>query len=180
MEQAKKDRINQLYDKYFYDVYHFLLGFTNNKEEAQDLTQDTFMKIIHKAASFKGTASEKTWILQIAKNTAIDDYRKKKRRNMLKLFEHQEGNYGISFHSPLTVLEKKDEIATLYTMVNKLKPYYRSVLLLRNINELSIKETAKILNCSESKVKVSYHRAMKKLKELYTIHEEEHPNGNFR
>jgi len=53
---------------------------------------------------------------------------------------------------------------SVHEAISKLKPNYRTVVILRGINEFSIKETSEILQCSESKVKVDYHRALKELK----------------
>ena len=61
----------------------------------------------------------------------------------------------------------------VHEAISKLKPNYRTVVILRGINEFSIKETSEILQCSEAKVKVDYHRALKELKRRIKIDEEE-------
>lgn len=61
----------------------------------------------------------------------------------------------------------------VHAAISKLKPNFRAVVILRGINEFSIKETAEVLNCSESKVKVDYHRALKILRKRLNVVEEE-------
>jgi RNA polymerase sigma-70 factor (ECF subfamily) len=65
---------------------------------------------------------------------------------------------------PTELVELSEMQKSVHEGISKLKPNYRAVVLLRGINEFSIKETAEILNCSESKVKVDYHRALIDLK----------------
>jgi RNA polymerase sigma-70 factor (ECF subfamily) len=76
-------RIEELYDEYRKDVYHFSLYFTNNKQEAEDITQETFIKVMKNLHQLKDVSKKKTWILSIAKNTAIDLKRKQKLINFL-------------------------------------------------------------------------------------------------
>ncbi len=57
----------------------------------------------------------------------------------------------------------------VHEAISKLKPNYRAVVILRGINEFSVKETSEVLQCSESKVKVDYHRALKELKKRLNI-----------
>ncbi|WP_368431745.1 RNA polymerase sigma factor [Sutcliffiella sp. BMC8] len=72
-----------MYQPYHQDVYQYCLYFTNNIEEAKDLTQETFMKALHSIGSFQGKSSTRTWIISIARNTTIDFYRKRKFQRFL-------------------------------------------------------------------------------------------------
>ncbi|TCP29907.1 RNA polymerase sigma factor (sigma-70 family) [Scopulibacillus darangshiensis] len=73
-----QDEITYLYRQYVQEVYSFLAYFTGNEQEAEDLTQETFIKVIKSYHSYRRQSSIKTWIFSIAKKTAIDHYRKKK------------------------------------------------------------------------------------------------------
>lgn len=70
-------------------------------------------------------------------------------------------------------MEQNETKRLVHVAISKLKPNFRAVVILRGINELSIKETAEILQCSESKIKVDYHRALKELKKKLNIDAEE-------
>ncbi|WP_413299560.1 RNA polymerase sigma factor [Bacillus sp. 1P10SD] len=158
----RNEIMHELYERHFDDVYHYLLYFTNSKSEAEDLTQDTFIKVFKSYDSFRQQSSLKTWILSIARRTAIDHYRKKKMISILP--------------SILTDMRKSEDYIPEDEMVHnhnwgvlqmaliQLKPDYRNVIILRGLKEYSIKETAEVLGWKESKVKVDYHRAIKLLK----------------
>ncbi|MGD6958361.1 RNA polymerase sigma factor [Rossellomorea aquimaris] len=70
-------------------------------------------------------------------------------------------------------MEEKELQKTVHDAISSLKPDYRSIVILRGINEFSVKETSEILQCSQSKVKVSYHRALKELKKKINVDAEE-------
>jgi RNA polymerase sigma-70 factor, ECF subfamily len=154
-----------LYDLYFYDVYQYLLYFTNSQEEAEELTQETFFRVLKNTHQFEQRSQMKTWIFSIARNVAIDHNRKLRRVSLFSdfYFLRDKSNLGNPEHE----VEMKEEWVSLQTALLKLKPQYRNVVILRGLKEFSIKETAEILNISESKVKVDYHRAIKLLKDQF-------------
>ncbi|WP_406685849.1 RNA polymerase sigma factor [Rossellomorea vietnamensis] len=155
-------QLEELYEKFFHDVYQYLLYFTNNSSEAEDLTQDTFMRVFKSYQSFKNRSSMKTWIISIAKRTAIDHYRKKKLISLLPdvLLNIRKSEDGL----PEEEMEKNEEWEMVQAALSKLKPDYRNVVILRGLREYSVKETAEILDWKPSKVKVDYHRALNLLK----------------
>jgi RNA polymerase sigma-70 factor, ECF subfamily len=161
--------INEIYDCYYRDIYHFALYFTNNKQEAEDITQETFIKIMKSIGSLKDPAKLKTWILSIAKNTAMDLHRKRKFVSLFPdwVFEKEKDSF-----TPEDRLIQKGEWNELQNAMLKLKQQYRTVVILRGLKELSIKETAEILGCSETKVRVDYHRALQLLKKQILLNDE--------
>jgi RNA polymerase sigma-70 factor, ECF subfamily len=161
--------INEIYDCYYRDIYHFALYFTNNKQEAEDITQETFIKIMKSIGSLKDPAKLKTWILSIAKNTAMDLHRKRKFVSLFPdwVFEKEKDSF-----TPEDRLIQKGEWNELQNAMLKLKHQYRTVVILRGLKELSIKETAEILGCSETKVRVDYHRALQLLKKQILLNDE--------
>lgn len=155
--------IEKIYSKHHKDVYKFLICFTGNKNEAEDLTQDVFIRVIKSISSYNGSCSFTTWIFSIAKHTAIDHFRKKRFYSLVK--DSFFRNLSSSHFQPEKSLINEENKNVIHNAILQLKPSYRTVIILRGINEFSIDETAEILNCSTSKVKVDYHRALKKLKE---------------
>ncbi|WP_442593868.1 RNA polymerase sigma factor [Neobacillus sp. D3-1R] len=152
----------ELYEEYFDDVYQYLLYFTNNQYEAEDLTQETFIRVFKNYHYFKKQSSIKTWIFSIAKHVAIDQYRKHKLISIFPEFLLQTRKSQLG--NPEREMENKADWKVLQEALSKLKPHYRNVVILRGLKECSVKETAEILNWKESKVKVNYHRALKLLK----------------
>lgn len=158
----RREYIQELYDQYFDDVYHYLLYFTNSHIEAEDLTQDTFIKVMRNYEGFRQQSSLKTWILTIAKRTAIDHYRKKKIISILpSILDNTRKSEDFI---PEDQVDHHENWALLQKALLKLKPDYRNVVILRGLKEYSVKETAEILDWKESKVKVDYHRAVKLMK----------------
>ncbi|MFI8684856.1 RNA polymerase sigma factor [Rossellomorea sp. NPDC077527] len=163
--------ISKLYQEHYLDVYKFLICFSGNRNDAEDLTQEVFIRVLHHFSRYNHQSSIKTWILSIAKHVAIDHYRKKKFVSIFK-----EGFFKrlvAPGRQPIEELEEKELQAKVHDAIARLKPEYRSIVILRGINELSVKETSDILQCSQSKVKVSYHRALKELKKKLNVEAEE-------
>ncbi|SFA70959.1 MULTISPECIES: RNA polymerase sigma factor [unclassified Bacillus (in: firmicutes)] len=153
--------IENIYELYYRDVYHFALYFTNNKQEAEDITQETFMKVMKNHHTLKESSSMKTWIISIARNTAIDLKRKQKWVSFLPdWFQKEE----VDSETTEQKIIKKDEWVELQDALLRLKPHYRTLVILRGLKELTIKEVSEILEISEQKVRVDYHRAIQQLK----------------
>lgn len=169
--------IEQIYESHYLDVYKFLICFIGNQNEAEDLTQEVFIKVLKHRANFNYQSKLSTWILSIAKHTAIDHLRRKKFSSIFKnSFFNQIPDDNNGPDQLLNDLENKKIIKAAIT---SLKPHYRAIVILRGINELTIRETAEILGCNESKVKVDYHRALKILRrKLIPSKEEVFGNAN--
>lgn len=168
MQEDLEQQIKAIYRTHYKDVYHFLHYFTGNQNDAEDLTQEVFIRLLHALPNHNGSRSSlKTWILSIAKHIAIDHYRKQK----IKLF-FAEGwlkQLPASDGLPEVELNHKEVGKMIEQAIHKLKPQYRMVIILRCIKGYSIRETAEILECTEAKVKVDYHRAIKMLQEKLRI-----------
>lgn len=165
-----EDRIIEIYRHHYLDVYRFLICFTGNQDDAEDLTQEVFIRVLNNLSNFN-TGKLKTWIFSIAKHAAIDHYRKKK---FYSIFGEWFFKQIVSTEKePNELIEQNETKKLVHAAISKLKPNYRTVVILRGINEFSIKDTSEILGCSESKVNVDYHRALKELKKKLNIDAEE-------
>lgn len=164
-------KVEKLYELYYLDVYKFLICFIGNRDDAEDLTQEVFIRVIKSYSNYNDSGSIKTWIFSIAKHAAIDLVRRKRFISVIK--ENFFNQLPSAQKTPYEVLQNNENKRILYSAISALKPNYRIVIILRAINEFSIKETAEILNCKESKVKVDYHRALNKLKKELHINSEE-------
>ncbi|WP_254660785.1 RNA polymerase sigma factor [Bacillus sp. FJAT-27225] len=125
--------------------------------------------------SFRSDANPRTWLISIARNTAIDTFRRKRLWDKVKgtfLSAQEETKTNLTDHLYL----RKEEHAFLYESISKLKQSYKEVVLLKGIAELSTKEAASVLGWNENKVNVTFSRAVKKLNELM---KEEKPNGTL-
>lgn len=160
-----------LYETYHHKLFQYLFYMVRNREIAEELVQEVYIKVLRSYSSFEGKSSEKTWLYSIAKHIAIDWMRsqtRKKRKWEGKQFEWSEREFEIKDPalSPEEAIEKKAEIEEVYQMLNRCTLDQQQVIIFRYIQEFSIQETADILGWTESKVKTTQHRAIKALKEM--------------
>ncbi|MDQ0191177.1 RNA polymerase sigma factor [Alicyclobacillus cycloheptanicus] len=141
------------------DVYHFLLHYVG-KRDAEDLTQETFVKALRKIHTYRAEGTPKVWLLQIARRTAID-YARKHRYDKYTMPQDKLEVVESNDITPEQIAERNHDAHLLKSILNQMSPKYRSVLVLRGLQELSAQETATILGCSPNSVRVTYHRALK-------------------
>ena len=151
----------ELYLQYSDAVHNYIFLIVGNEETAEDLTQDTFVKVKHSLERYKGDASYKTWLFKIARNSTYDFLRRKR---LVQFVPFMSSDFEDHQLTPEAYLNNKESIKDLYVAIKKLKLAYQEVIILRYIHELSIEETAAILNWSVSKVKSKTFIATKKLK----------------
>ena len=158
MEQS----LEKLYVEYSDRIYRYIFLQVRQKELAEDLTQETFYRAFKNIHTFNKQASLATWLMKIARNATYDHFR---RNRIIRFFSlDNEVSVDTSNLSPEDELLEKDLTARLYNVLASLKTTYRDVLILRKINESSIKETAYILGWTEAKVKSTMARAFAALK----------------
>lgn len=156
----------EIYEKYHRDIFQFLFYLVRDRHKAEDLTQEVYIRVIKSIDRFEHRSSLKTWILSIARNVAIDHFRKeKKKRNML-LSQFEEKGFDIRDEQkiPEEIAVQNDQIQQLYRCLQLCTVDQQTVLIARFIQDLSIAETAEVLGWTQSKVKTTQHRAIKQLK----------------
>ncbi len=149
--------------------------FLNNEHDAQDAVQEAFASAFRALDTFKGDAMLSTWFHRIVVNAALLQLRAKRRRGeqpiekLLPRFDHE----GAWVDDPVTwtdgsqtILERRDSRQMVRRCIARLPEIYRSVLLLRDIEELDTDETARSLAITANTVKVRLHRARQALKTL--------------
>ncbi|WP_027962976.1 RNA polymerase sigma factor [Halalkalibacillus halophilus] len=156
--------ISDWYKQYNHDVYNFLIYYTG-RNDPEDLVQEVFIKALKGIKRFDGKSSPKTWLFSIARNVAIDEARKRKRKaadQAVPIDDHYEIGH---IDTPESIFQKDEEKQELYNLICTLKKSYQEVIMLRAIQDLSVDETASVLNWSNQKVRTTYSRALKALKE---------------
>jgi RNA polymerase sigma-70 factor (ECF subfamily) len=147
-------------------VYSMALSFMKNESDAEDVAQETFLKAFRRLGHFRGQAKFSTWLISITFNEARGRLR---RRSVVRMESFDEtledvGRAPLALlrewrEVPSEALERKEVREILQGAIRNLSPIYREVLLLRDVEELSIKETAAALTISTATVKVRLHRA---------------------
>lgn len=161
-------------------IYRLALKMLHNPQDAEDVLQETFIKAYRALPKFNGRSKISTWLYRIATNEALMFLRKKKPDSISveAPFENK-----LEEQTQLQIVDwcciPEDELASdearhhLDLSINELSITLRAVFILRDIEDLSIKETAEILEISESAVKTRLHRARMQLRESLTSYYQE-------
>ena len=151
----------ELIDEYHEGITLYLNSIVNNMSLAEDIMQDTFVKLAIKKPVFRGKSSFKTWLFTIARNCAIDHLRKIQKISDLSLDEQVN-------ISDVTDTEKEffkeEQKAELYTAMKQLNPDYYQVLYLMYFEDLDTSDIAKIMHKAKRQVSDLIFRARKSLK----------------
>ncbi|WP_179336848.1 RNA polymerase sigma factor [Winogradskyella ludwigii] len=159
-----------LLDTYWNDVYAFQLKRTQNENDAEDITIQSFSKAFDKIATYNDDYKFKTWLITISKNIHIDLVRKQK-HSIRNTSKDNEANYFEIIDDSPTPEDKiitEQNLANLLRDIKKLKPHYQKVINLRFFQELSYKEISEELNEPINNVKVKLLRAKKLLAAIIT------------
>ncbi len=148
-------------------VYFLLMSILRNEAEAEDAAQEAIVKIYRNLHLFRGESQFRTWALSIARNEGLGRLRKTEARreeSLDALTEDQAGDFTPAILTswrevPVQALERKELGALLRQAIEGLPEIYRNVVLLRDIEEMNVRETAAALGIAEGAVKVRLHRA---------------------
>jgi RNA polymerase sigma-70 factor (ECF subfamily) len=161
-----RDKFHLLIRPYERQIYRTALALVKNESEAEDVVQDAVLKAYRKLASFRGDARFSTWLIAITLNEARGRLRKENRTTFDSLDERSEesGDYTPAALTdwrevPLAALERREIRALIQQAVSELPETDREIVTLRDVEELSVNETATLLGISVSLVKVRLHRA---------------------
>jgi RNA polymerase sigma-70 factor (ECF subfamily) len=135
-------------------------------DDAEDVSQDTFLRAFHRLDQFQGTAAFRTWLLQIAQNTALNAVAWSRRRPTAPAEESAETPDRDPVRQPVTQLERRERQQRLELKLRALRPEYRSLVVLRDLEGLSYSEIAGVLEMPLGSVKGRLHRARDELIEL--------------
>ena len=148
-------------------IFFLLLSLLGDESEAEDVAQETAIKVYLNLKNFRGEAKFRTWVLSIARNEGLGRLRKTGARREASLdagTDDQTGDYTPAILTswrevPFEALERQELGALLRQAIERLPAIYRNVVLLRDIEEMDVRETAAALGITEGAVKVRLHRA---------------------
>ncbi|MBC7864896.1 MAG: RNA polymerase sigma factor [Bacteroidia bacterium] len=163
----------KLIEDYKNKVYNSCLGIVQSEAEAEDITQEIFVEVWHSVKNFRGDSKLSTWIYRMSINRSLDYLRKKKRKKaagLLSLFTKKDSLEPIvdppDFHHPGVALENKETSAILFAAIDKLPEKQKTAFVLQNIENLSMKEIAEVMQTTPSAVESLLSRARENLKKL--------------
>jgi RNA polymerase sigma-70 factor (ECF subfamily) len=168
LKRQDPELLDQLIEMYQHRLLRYLLFLTGRREVAEDLFQETWMRVLMRGGQYNGKARFDTWLFTIARNLVIDLSRK---RTMASLDEMREGGdderpFEIAMEgpSPLEQFQSREDCAEVGEVLLKLEPTYREVLVLRFYEELSLEEIAGVTQAPLSTVKSRLYRGLAALK----------------
>lgn len=179
-QQGDSDAFSSLFYAHKPRIYSVCLRMTNNTAEAEDLTQDAFLQVFRKLATFRGDSALSTWLYRIAVNTVLMHFRKKALRQ-ISLDEpyNQDARlvrreYG---RKDDRLIGSVDRIA-LIRAIRELPAGYRTIFLLHEVEGYEHQEIAQLLDCSVGNSKSQLHKAKLRIRELLGYAREENAESS--
>jgi len=156
---------NQLVRKYQRKVYMVVRKIVIVHEDADDITQDVFLKVWHNLEEFKGNSALFTWLYRIAVNESLGHLRRKRTRFFLPIHD-VEGELSKYLTAPSPTLNGDEVAFKLQKALLKLPEKQRLVFNLKYFEDLTYEQMAEITSTSVGALKASYHHAVKKIEHL--------------
>ena len=163
IKSGDQDAFRQLFEQYQHLVFNISYRMSGNQKEAEDITQDVFVKIYHAIGKFRGDAKLSSWIYRIAVNTCLKRERRKKLENWISLeflFQEKEKSPPVSPEkSPDQQIEIAEKEQIVQKAIQSLPERQKTALILHRYENLSYEEIATVMEISLSAVESLLHRA---------------------
>lgn len=166
------DSFETLIKDYKKVAYNIALKYLRNKEDAEDVSQESLIKVFKNIGKFNMNSSFKTWMYRIVVNSCLD-FKRRKKENTISVDQplhsgHDEFYMELEDEtaSPEKVIDRKLTSEMVMEAIEKLEDDFKSVIILRDINDFSYDEISKILTCNMGTVKSRISRGRQKLKEI--------------
>lgn len=182
LRAGDKAEFARLVDTYSAQIYRLGLKMLGNEQDAEDVLQNTFLNAMTHLSSFEGRSNISTWLYRIASNEALMQLRRGKKKISIEDIQQENSDEGLlpEIFVDWSILPENELLAgegkvTLDEAIKKLPENLRMVFILRDIEDVSIKDTAEILNLSETNVKTRLLRARMFLRERLSAYYSERP-----
>jgi len=152
-----------LVERYKDLVFSIAIGMLKHREEAEEVSQDTFIKVFRSLNRFKGDSKFSTWIYRVAYNTCLDRLKKHKREEPVVAINEFTENQVKTLENALDALEAEEKKQAIKSCINLLPATDSALLTLFYFEELSLEEIGKIKGLTANNVKVKLFRSRKKL-----------------
>jgi RNA polymerase sigma factor (sigma-70 family) len=169
----------EIYYNYHIMVFNLALQYIQNQEDAEEITQDTFLQIFNSIETFKQNSSLKTWIFRITINKSLDFIKHKNSKKRFFIFgKKYENEFEIqnltSFEHPDITFENQENTAFIFKVINQLPENQKTAFILSKIEEINNPEIAEIMKLSISAVESLIFRAKSNLKDKLSIYFEKY------
>ena len=161
--RGETNAFTALVDRYKDMIFSLSLKMVKNREEAEEVAQDTFIKIFNSLSKFKGDSKFSTWIYKIAYNTCLDRLKKNKKEDLNISIDEFSAHLIKTMDNALSALEDKERKQTIQNCLNLLPGDENFLLTLFYFEEQSLEEIGKIMSINANNVKVKLFRSRQKL-----------------
>jgi RNA polymerase sigma-70 factor (ECF subfamily) len=148
---------------YMRQVYDLSYGFVDDRDDAEDVAQEVFVKVFHSIRHFRRESEFGTWIYRIATNTSLDRLKQRKRASNRLVRINDMQNIEMQAHQETGNIDTNLHVERA---LHALPTLQRAVVILRHMDGYSTKQVSEILRCSEGTVKTHLHRGLKKMRKL--------------
>ena len=159
-----------LVDRYKDLVFSLALKMLKNREEAEEVSQDTFIKVFRSLNKFKGDSKFSTWIYKVAYNTCLDRLKKNKREQHVVPIDEYTEHEVKTIDNALDAMEQKERQQTIQNCIQALPSEDAFLMTLFYFEEQSLEEIAKVMEITPNNVKVRLFRSRKKLTSILKLH----------
>lgn len=176
-QHGDPEAMSCLIAKYQDRIYNSILKICSNRDDAAELTQDTFVKVLESIGTFRGKSSFYTWLFRVAVNLTLNHCRRrfklspvsldatndkleKDKQRLSQVLADSEKN------DPALIAQQKELVQLVTDLIGKLKEDYRVILILRDIEQMSYTEIADVLEIEYGTVKSRLNRARNALRDL--------------
>ena len=159
---GKSEQFENILNRYSGQVFNLIAHIVPCKEDAEELTQDVFIKVFRLLSTFKEESSFSTWIYRIATNTALSAARKKKHAT-INIEDNAHGDIPDELLDEALDNDNEEQLQRLSEAIDRLDAEERALITLYYMNERPIEEVATIMGLTQSNVKTKLYRTRKKL-----------------
>jgi RNA polymerase sigma-70 factor (ECF subfamily) len=181
LQGGERAALEALYRRYVERVWRYAFARTRDREVAADVVQDTFLRVWQRIGTFRGRAQFSTWLFAVARSALVDEVRRRRRASsadasrldpsaprVLRLAvmddapeaPRRSAAGGSDWEDSIALAEERDAVRAA---ISRLRPAHREVVVLCELCGMSMRAAAEALNWGESRVKVTLHRARKRL-----------------
>lgn len=156
-------------------VYNLALNYLHSVEDAEELTQDVFLKVHKELENFRGDSKVRTWLYRITINACLDKIKSRQRRERFNFLRYLSDDFvtvqPAEFNHPGIQLEQQEATERILKGIKSLAPNQQTALILKSIEGLSQKEISEIMELNEKAVESLLSRARTKLKQILNYNE---------
>ena len=159
--------MEEIVGQYENQVYNIAYGMLGSPEDAQDITQDVFVSVWEKIGQFRFRSKFSTWLYRIAKNMSLNEKsRRTSRKTDVVEIDDSQAWVPVDHQTPEDEILASEQQQILHKALEQLKESYRTILVLREMEELSYEDLSRVLGCSIGRVKSRLYEARMQLRKI--------------